>query len=105
MQTKREAIEAAIAKWQRIVDGNGIDNGADDCALCALYLHKSCIGCPVTDAIGNINYLCRDTPYIEWCRASRALAYNIEGVGYEHTEESLAAAQKELDFLKSLKKD
>jgi len=35
-----EALKGSIKKWERIVEGTGVDEGADNCPLCELFWHK-----------------------------------------------------------------
>jgi hypothetical protein len=87
------ALQGSIAKWQAIVDGTGVDNGAENCPLCQLF-HADfrtdeefgCSGCPVSEAG---HHGCGGTPYDAYSHA------RTEGKERE-------AAVKELAFLKSL---
>lgn len=97
-----KALEASIAHWERNVaaetpDGAGV-SGAD-CALCAEFRNKSenqCGGCPVRDKTGLI--CCLDTPYAS--AVSRFVSW-IDDPSLRSAWR--AAAQRELDFLKSLR--
>lgn len=98
----REALEGSIRKWEAIVAGTGEDNGRSNCPLCQKFvlLHVTdetqCQGCPVKEHTGVSG--CTFSPYEEW-----------EELGINHInqaddrEEAVAAAQAELDFLKSLR--
>jgi hypothetical protein len=63
---QRDALEKSIQKWLKIARGTGVDKGADNCALCAMYLkHDKCSPkCPVMRATGIQD--CANTPYVEW---------------------------------------
>ena len=92
----REALEGSIAKWQAIVHGTGGDYGVSNCPLCALFYHQECEGCPVADATGII--CCGGSPYDLFA------GHDIWYLGIKaDTEELQQAAQKELDFLISLR--
>lgn len=92
-----EALKGSIKKWEAIVDGTGEDTGANNCPLCQLFAHGDtplddvCKGCPVEKATGHTS--CHNSPYSDW------LATVCDP---EHDQPSLAAAQAELDFLRSL---
>lgn len=86
-----EALKGSIAKWEAIVAGTGEDNGAYNCPLCAMFMVEGvelCRGCPVRERTRHPG--CGETPYDAFCRA-------IPGSAQE-----AAAAQAELDFLRSL---
>jgi hypothetical protein len=87
------ALEGSIAKWQAIVDGTGVDRGADNCPLCKMFISKNCRGCPVRERTGFGG--CGNTPYREYvvhafARGSGDLL-------------ALELARKELEFLESLR--
>lgn len=93
-----EALKGSIAKWEGIVAGTMADEGVDNCPLCQRF-HicfrnipgECCQGCPVNVASNNKG--CMTTPYDEWSYLDTPVA---------KTNEHRAAAQAELDFLKSL---
>lgn len=106
----REALEASIKHWQENVAAEEYLRAslrAEDCALCIKFNSHAtdensegektdCIGCPVMERTG-IRY-CEGSPY---GRASRALAnWRLHA---ENREAFRAAAQRELDFLISLR--
>ena len=91
------ALRGSIAKWEGIVAGRNVDNGADNCPLCQTFNAEEdddakCAGCPVKEMSGEP--FCHSTPYMESVRAKTNY-----GTG---SDEYKAAAQAELDFLKSL---
>jgi len=61
--TQLEALNQAIIKWSAIYHGVGVDRGAENCALCKVYL-LSCVGCPIRAKTNEES--CRGTPYEEW---------------------------------------
>ena len=108
------ALQDSIAHWQRMVDnplGKKDKPGASQCPLCRKFnpdinqeAQLDCVGCPVQERTGHPS--CKETPYHE-----AATAYN------DHLQAAMclypsdpdfclqkfkAAAQAELDFLKSL---
>ena len=97
--TKSEALEASITHWEENLAAKTLKEvsvGADACALCSLYnKNGGCTGCPVKEKTGH-NF-CWGTPYI--------------GVGaamscWQATDDDTLfrdVAQKEIDFLKSLR--
>ena len=118
------ALEGSIAKWQAIVDGTGLDKGADNCPLCNEFSNVSdadadgdeawrsdgCDGCPVSEKAGTSS--CGRTPYEEW--SAYVWDHRNKGAGVERESggsyfdyrvfdaRSKELAQAELDFLKSL---
>lgn len=96
-ETKTALLES-IAHWERMRDDPCCHErpGIADCALCGLFSNLRCRGCPVAEKTENIR--CRETPHSEADLAWRLAQYP--------TEETLsawrAAAQAEIDFLKSL---
>lgn len=84
------ALRGSIAKWEGIVQGTVKDEGPDNCPLCLLFYNDDCEGCPVSEATGET--CCDDSPYpIYWGIANG-----------QRDGDPVAAAQAELDFLKSL---
>lgn len=97
----QEALKQSIAHWERNVAAQTIDDikmGMDYCALCELYYRHDCKGCPVRAATGRP--YCVGSPYESVYEAAWALEDK------DPTEQRWAtyraAAQAELDFLKSL---
>ena len=98
--TKEELLEAAISKWNLIVETMEggeqrpiHDGGGDTCALCAEYWDwNECTGCPVSEV--DTSNRCGGSPY-----ATYKSAVN-EG---EDFQSRLAAAQAELAFLEGLR--
>lgn len=92
------ALRGSIKKWEDIVASRAIDKGKGNCPLCLMFFSDYCRGCPV-EAKTNRD-CCSGTPYTHWLDVEPEW-YNDDGT-YIHTEESLAAAKAELDFLRSL---
>ena len=65
---KKDPLAISIGKWQDIVDGKGIDEKANNCALCEVYMsHRrwfKCRGCPVCKYTNGCG--CSKTPYIQF---------------------------------------
>lgn len=92
-----EALRGSIAKWEAIVAGTGADHGPDNCTLCQKFDH--CDGRPVAEAVGDTG--CCNTPFeTEW--AESELTRNDDGGYWAVTAQQKAAAQAEVDFLRSL---
>ena len=96
------ALKGSIAKWEAIVAGTGKDLGTENCPLCEEFYQKplarTCSGCPVAVKTGA--QFCDDTPYVKYHRLLAGIAEdNDEPL---NTPVLTAAAQAELDFLKSL---
>jgi hypothetical protein len=92
------ALRGSIAKWEAIVAGTGKDLGAANCPLCKMFFYwdgeemvGNCEGCPVMEKTGQIR--CAGSPYDE-------IENNIDPDEY-HNEYHIAA-QREVDFLRSL---
>ena len=91
------ALEKSIAKWERVVAGQEGDMGALNCALCLAFPGSKCIGCPVSEFTGLSR--CVGTPYETW---SVLMMDRYAEQRVPESQEELAAAQAELDFLRSL---
>lgn len=100
----REALEGSIRKWEKIVEGVGRDEGAENCDLCLKFNTEntigSCRGCPVREKIGERG--CKYTPYDKWVEHHMAY-HGRTNYTMVKCEECIALAQKELDFLISLR--
>lgn len=90
------ALLKSIEHWTRLATANRKPNealGPHDCALCKLFWSNiNCDGCPIKEHTGASG--CAFTPYGNAEEA--ADSYGLD------SPEFLAAAQVELDFLKSL---
>ena len=99
----RMAIRRSVDKWDLIVNADGQDNGATDCALCALFNRSDsksvCDGCPVKARTGRI--VCLGTPFHDWT-THHASDHKFAYPRVVRCEECKRLAQLELDFLKSL---
>lgn len=92
------ALRGSIPKWEAIVAGTGVDEGHKNCRLCAVFRDDDCRGCPVQERTGRPN--CRSTPYEAFTDVA---TYHSATNGLRaETPEAKAAAQRELDFLRSL---
>ena len=99
------ALRGSIAKWQRIVEGHGTDQGPYNCPLCAKFNKAflrtfvdpiGCEGCPVQEKSGKPG--CLGTPY-----ETIEELYEVEGMPEDEREDKLDDACKaELAFLISL---
>jgi len=94
-----KALKGSIKKWEKIVEGTGVDKGEDNCPLCKI-CGWNCKDCPVV-MTGEAKEGCRGSPYSDW----------VEHQSEEHWEKEESKvycptckelAQKELDFLRSL---
>lgn len=98
-----KALRGSIAKWEAIVAGTETDKGAENCPLCQMFsptyerLPDRCAGCPVRDETGIRG--CVGSPYDTYSDLSDEL--NPESSDADRAAVK-AAAQAELDFLKSL---
>ena len=87
-----EALKGSIRKWEGIVAGTIQDKGPTNCPLCYKFIFQECVGCPVRKATKQTH--CQGTPYVE---------YKVAEDDYGgDSDDAKEAAQRELDFLKSL---
>ncbi len=105
-----EALKMSIAHWERLASGKrqeGEEVSVWQCALCAVFQipiesnDQKCVGCPVFEK--TMQQFCRGTPFV----TAEALADSPDpddeaNRDYLDSEEFQDAAQKELEFLKSL---
>jgi hypothetical protein len=97
-----EALKGSIAHWERVRDGVEPSEGALNCDLCKAF-PRCDDGCPVAAKTGRID--CQNTPYWNFCHAAE---HTEEGESYQmwaRSDTAKAAAQAELDFLRSLLPD
>lgn len=96
-----DALEKSIKHWEEntaATDFSKVDMGAGSCRLCLEY--HQCNGCPVMKKTGLL--LCGGSPYY---RASEAyFAWRRNPSDPDLRDKFRYAAQKEVDFLKSLRK-
>ena len=96
-QTLR-ALKGSIAKWERIVNFTGWDEGSDNCPLCRRFLPYACNGCPVAKKAGE--EYCNNTPYRDFVR--EALTFDEKTFAHPASPNSVKHAKQMLRFLKSL---
>ena len=98
-----KALKASIAKWERNAEATKTSDvvlGVSDCPLCNLFWKldrdESCVGCPI---FSQGHFRCGGTPYdeAELCHSQ----WDDDGDA-ESRDAFQAAAQAEVDFLKSL---
>ena len=95
-----EALRDSIAKWEKIALGTGADYRDSNCPLCQLFSSPGsldCGGCPVKLKTGYDQ--CLDSPFIEWATLP---SIRLKLCRRAETPEEIAAAQAEVDFLRSL---
>lgn len=97
LQEGADPLDLSIKKWEDILNNNSEDMGDMNCALC--YTNKNCYTCPIWKATKE--KYCADTPYYEWLIHQKTKHVHILGRIKCATCRELA--QKELDFLKSLR--
>ena len=101
-RAKKDPLDLSIEKWEDIVKhlksihrasdfDEELEAHGDNCALCEV--HESCHSCPVYKRTGREN--CSGTPYWEFRVAWRR--YDLKAMRI--------AAERELEFLISLKKE
>jgi len=103
------ALKGAIEKWERILKGEGIDEGTNNCPLCELFFeevhpdvtdYEGCYGCPVRSRTKRGG--CQGTPYSIWASEAFARHGRLRKYWTADTPELRALALEELNFLKSL---
>jgi hypothetical protein len=102
--TTLTALKQSIAHWERLVSGNRLSNeyiGIYDCALCLKFFDDGCVGCPVYEKTGEP--FCDGSSFMQ----AHNIIYILRLKGLFKQEaldspEFKAAAQEELDFLRSL---
>lgn len=62
-----DAIEQSTKKWIKISHNMKHDKGANDCALCNLFIEDSCNECPISSSTTTKN-ACHGTPVEKWFR-------------------------------------
>jgi hypothetical protein len=95
-----KALKGSIKKWEKIIDGKGVDTGSGNCPLCHLfYYERGCRGCPVSEKTGETD--CLSSPYEKWNWHVNIKHSDRNSIKvYCKTCKNLA--EKELKFLKSL---
>lgn len=95
-----EALLGSIAKWEGIVKGTEVDRGVQNCPLCLRFAvpNESCKGCPVNDVTDGG---CNGSPYDDWHQVN-PWPVDDPDARAATTDDHRAAAQAEVDFLKSL---
>lgn len=104
------ALKLSIAHWERLASGKRKRNecvSVDDCHLCRMFnKHNTltdppqdtrCEGCPIKERTGE--RFCKNTPFIEAEEISEQVDKYAEPMDAPEFQD---AAQKELEFLKSL---
>lgn len=100
-----EALKKSIAHWEENVEAktpDTVSTSAVDCALCGLFVAHGCRGCPVAEETGEIH--CDGSPYDYAWEANQKWRLSNSSPEDEvvlHTS-FRAAAQAEVDFLRSL---
>jgi len=95
-----KALKGSIKKWEKIVEGMGVDEGADNCPLCELFFDEGCQGCPVNEKTSRFG--CIKTPYNDWVNHHILKHENNLKKMKVYCATCKELAQKELDFLESL---
>ena len=98
------ALKDSIRKWEKIVNGTGVDLGTENCPLCKLFrddLLGLCSKCPIyrkTKVPG-----CIATPYTKWRKHQYRHGWRMPEDGLKVLcPECRRIAERELKFLKSL---
>ena len=64
MLNKIKIMQSSVAKWNKIIEGQGSDGGVLDCPPCRIYYVLVCAGCPIAQYAGK--KFCRGSPYPAW---------------------------------------
>jgi len=107
-QTKSEALEASILHWQENVKAETwgeVRMWFDDCALCKMFEHFNCGGCPVYLRTGGS--FCIGSPYgaayTAWISWKYTNPSSCANTWLAARDEFRQCAQAEVDFLISLR--
>ena len=94
---KLKALRGSIQKWEKIVDGTGMDKREENCPLCLTY--PECSSCPIAETVDRNG--CWGTPWIKWTQHQHQKHLSH---GYMKVEcpTCKRLAKKELNFLKGL---
>lgn len=94
-----EALKGSIKKWERVIAEGTDGTNWMDCPLCLLFWERNCRNCPVKDRTGR--RMCQGSPFEAYAEARQSSDEDgVDEIGKEPSV--IAAAQAELDFLKSL---
>lgn len=102
------ALKESIAHWEQNLAAEYPDNvtiGASNCALCGVFLTSNCAGCPVNAVTNGNNCLGKPSSYIGAVSAFYSWRDAVEYKKPNRAEKDAAwraAAQAEIDFLRSL---
>lgn len=97
-KTVIKAIEGSISKWEKIVTGNGVDDGYENYPLCKLFITCNCVGCPIVKFSGVDE--CSNSQYFEWIRHQRRVHNEYNGASIVHCDKCKMLAEQELKFLR-----
>ena len=95
----REAKEKELTRLKSIVDSFEIDNGADNCPFCELFLDDNCSACPVYLRTGHA--FCRLSPYAEWVRHQSEIHYKMQPPYKIECDVCKERIQKVYEFIQS----
>lgn len=96
------ALESSIQHWERNILAEHPDEvalGSEHCALCRMFIHDHCAGCPISASTGERG--CLGTPYGAAEDATDDWADAPDSA--ELRDAFREAARVELEFLKSLR--
>jgi len=101
--TGYQSLLKSIERWERNLEVANDDGifllNADSCPLCVEFYGNECEGCPVKNKTGKP--YCRDTPYPD----VYGLSYDKKKGRLVDQEAVIIATEKELNYLKEIKKD
>ena len=97
-EQQKKALRGSIRKWQKVVNGKGIEMGADNCPCCKIWwADKDCEGCPIREFTGSTD--CGDTPYAQWITSISPDQDGNRKAIFQNEQET---AKTELNFLKAV---
>ena len=102
-EEKLTPLEGSIQKWEGVLDGSGLEQGAANCPLCVKHLRSAggCTECVIGQHTSRTS--CYATPYEAWDNHQQ----NVHDQWINRSIQCPTCreiAQEELDFLKSLRK-
>ena len=106
MPTNSELLKKVKEKWNKIIDKNGLDKGAANCAFCQIYEKGKGMlcseKCPIFIFTGRTG--CLETPYTEWSIHQGNIHKNYHPPHRVICPECLRLAKAERKFLDKLDK-
>ena len=95
IDTIKRAFKGSIEKWEKIVEGTGLDLASGNCPLCQKT--NGCSNCPIG---GEDGFNCDSTPYETWINHFKKVHFLYKGEKRVLCEVCRKIAEDEVEFLK-----